>query len=182
VITVLHGGQTGADRGAHEAAVECGWLVAGYKPHNSRDERGPIPEAVARCLWPCDKPGFGARTEANVRCCDALLVVVPRGENPRATPGTAKTIELAEKFHKRRMIVDPGFPAGPIAAWIWRDLLALRTLPLPLDTRSLDPVPARLMVAGPRESKWSGAELATVEILRKVAVELRALNGDRRST
>jgi hypothetical protein len=181
VITVLHGGQTGADRGAHEAAIENGWLVAGYMPRDGRDERGPIPDAVARRLWPCEKPGFSARTEANVRCCDALLVVVPRALDPRATPGTAKTIDLAEKFHKRRMIVDSSFPAGTIATWIWRELLALRTLPLPLDTRGCDPVPSRLMVAGPRESKWNGAQAATVEVLRNVAAELRALNGDRRS-
>jgi hypothetical protein len=141
-----------------------------------RDELGPIPPDVARCLQPHEKTSYVARTEANIRNCDALLVVVPDADDPRATPGTKKTLDLATDRHLRRMIVDPSFAPRPIAEWIWRDLLALRTLPLPLETRSLDPVRVRLMIAGPRESKWSGARVETAGLLRRVALELQEIN------
>lgn len=182
MITVIHGGQTGTDRGAHAAAIDNGWLVAGYMPRNARDERGPIPPGVARYLRPHEKTNYAARTEANVRSCDALLVVVPNAEDPRATPGTAYTLDLAERLYKRRMIVDPRLPARVIADWIWRDLLALRTLPLPLETRGHDPLSPRLMVAGPRESKWQLARLETADLLRRVAAELQAINAGATST
>ena len=38
MITITHGGQTGVDRGAHEAAIDNGWRVAGYMPRDQRDE------------------------------------------------------------------------------------------------------------------------------------------------
>jgi len=172
---VVHGGQTGVDRGAHEASIDNGWLVAGYMPGNVRDERGPIPPEVARHLRPHEKTSYAARTEANVRASDALLAVVRDADDPLATPGTAKTIDLAADRHLRRMIVDPSWDARIIAAWIWRDLLALRTLPLALETRSLDPISVRLMVAGPRESKWTGARVETAGLLRRVCAELRTI-------
>ncbi|HSX21410.1 MAG TPA: putative molybdenum carrier protein, partial [Gaiellaceae bacterium] len=67
MITIVHGGQTGVDRGAHEAAIDNGWRVAGYMPRDGRDELGPIPPDVARFLVAHEKAGYGARTEANVR-------------------------------------------------------------------------------------------------------------------
>jgi hypothetical protein len=193
------------DRGAHEAAIDNGWLVDGYMPRDARDERGPIPPDVARFLRAHAKTNYAARTEANVRSSNALLVVVRNSDDPRATPGTTRTIDLAVERHMRRMIVDPSFHARSIATWIWRDLLLLRTLPspfetrpiaawiwrdlrtlpLPFETRSLDPVTIRLMVAGPRESKWTGARVETAELLRRVALELReiktAMTSDRRT-
>lgn len=39
LITIIHGGQSGADRGAHEAAISNGWNVTGYMPRDCRDER-----------------------------------------------------------------------------------------------------------------------------------------------
>lgn len=176
MITVLHGGQTGVDRGAHEAAIDNGWLVAGYMPREARDERGLIPEEVARFLQRHEKAGYGPRTDANVRACDALLVIVQDERDPRSTPGTAKTIDLATSLYKRRQIVDPRHSPKKIAEWIWRDLLALRTLPLPLEARTFDPVPTRLMVAGPRVSKWKDAQAETAIFLRRVGYELRVIN------
>jgi hypothetical protein len=175
MITIVHGGQTGVDRGAHEAALDNGWLVAGYMPRDGRDELGKIPEGVARFLTPHEKTSYAARTEANVRSCDALLVVVRDADDPRATPGTAKTIDLAASLHKRRMIVDPTEDAAMIARWIWSDLLKIFVavqMQLPLETRRLDPVPTRLLVAGPRESKWTGARAETAALIRRIGLAL----------
>lgn len=174
MITIVHGGQTGVDRGGHEAALDNGWRVAGYMPRDGRDELGKIPDAVARFLTPHEKTNYVARTEANVQMANAALIIVHNADDPRVTPGTAKTIDLAAGRHMRRLIVDPTFDAERIARWIWSDLLMMmRTLPLPLlGGEALDPVPTRLLVAGPRESKWSGARAETAGLLRRVARSL----------
>ena len=168
MITLLHGGQTGADRGAHEAAIENGWRVSGYMPSDQRDELGPIPEAVARFLVPHDKASYAARTEANVASASAALIVVRDAADPRATPGTAMTIDLAAQRHLLCKIVDPTTDAALIARWIWSALLVPRPLMLPLDGLMLDPAPT-LLVAGPRESKWRGARVETAALLGRIA-------------
>lgn len=171
MITILHGGQTGVDRGAHEGALDNGWLVAGYMTRERRDEKGAIPPDVARFLMPHDKTSYAGRTEANVRSCTAVLIVVKDANYPRASPGTAKTIDLAEKYSVRRMIVDPSFDARRVARWIWYDLMKIQ-LPLNLETHAADPIPTRLLVAGPRESKWPAARIETAGFLRRVALTL----------
>ena len=173
MITVVHGGQTGVDRGAHEAALDSGWPLTGFMPRDGRDEFGKIPDAVARFLTPHTKTGYGARTEANVQTANAALIVVNDAADPRATPGTAKTIALAADRRLRRMIVDPSWDPAVIARWIWCDLLMMtKTLPLPLLGLQSDPAPTRLLVAGPRESLWQGAQAETAGLLRRVAQAL----------
>jgi hypothetical protein len=179
MITIVHGGQTGVDRGAHEAAIDNGWLVAGYMPRDGRDELGRIPPDVARFLTPHEKTNYAARTEANVRASAAALIVVRDADDPRTTPGTAKTIDLAASRQLRPMIVDPKTDAAQIARWIWNDVLVIGT-PLQLEMPGLvagtvilpDPVPTKLLVAGPRESKWPGARDLTAALLRRVALAL----------
>lgn len=171
MITVIHGGQTGVDRGAHEGAYDNGWRIAGYMPRNGRDELGQIPQDVRRFLVPHDKPGLGARTEANVRTVAATLIVVRDSHDPRATPGTAKTLDLAALRHLPRLIVDPTIDPTRVARWIWNGLLALGTLPLPLETPlgdQHDAPPPRILITGPRESKWQGARSETAALLRRI--------------
>ncbi len=178
MITLVHGGQTGVDRGAHYAAIDNGWRVTGYMPRGCRDEYGPIPPDVAQHLIEHDKSAYAARTAANVRSSDALLVVVRDRDDPRATPGTALTLDLAAELPKRQMVVDPTDDAGKIARWIWQLSCVLRELSLPLEGVP-DPVPVRLMVAGPRESKWPEARVETAGLLRRVGLELRGIAAGR---
>lgn len=168
MITIVHGGQTGVDRGAHDGAIDNGWSVAGYMPRDARDELGLIPEAIARFLVPHDKASYAARTEANVASASAALIVVPDAADPRVTPGTAMTIDLAAQRHLLCKIVDPTTSAVLIARWIWSDLLVPRPLMLPLDGLTLDPAPT-LLVAGPRESKWRSARAETAALLGRIA-------------
>ena len=172
MITIVHGGQTGVDRGGHDGAIDNGWCVSGYMPSDARDELGPIPQDVARFLVPHDKARYSARTEANVASVNAALIVVRDANDPRTTPGTAMTIDLAARRHLPRKIVDPTSDAAQIALWIWSDLLMSRTLMLPLDGLKLDPAPTRLLVAGPRESKWSGARGETKALLGRIALAI----------
>lgn len=172
MITIVHGGQTGVDRGAHEAAIDNGWKVAGYMTRDQRDELGQIPPAVARCLVAIDKTSYTARTGANVRTATAALIVVRDEDDPRATPGTAQTIDLVVARRMRRKIVGPQHDATVIAHWIWNDLLMMSMLTLPIITQVLDPVPTRLLVAGPRESKWRNARIEAAGLLRRIGLAL----------
>jgi hypothetical protein len=141
-------------------------------PRDQRDELGKIPHDVARFLTPHESNAYAARTEANVQAANAALIIVCDADDPRKTPGTATTLDLAAERRLRRMIVDPADDAALIARWIWNNLLKVQ-LRLPLDT--CDPVPAKLLVAGPRESKWPGARVETAALLRRVALALTAL-------
>jgi hypothetical protein len=158
------------DRGAHEGAIANGWRVTGYMPSDARDECGPIPQDVARFLVPHDRAGYAARTAANIRSVNAVLIVVRDANNPRQTPGTTMTIDLAAQRHLPCKVVDPTTDAKQIARWIWTDLLMLRTLMLPLDGFRIEPALMRLLVAGPRESKWPGACVETASLLRRIAI------------
>ena len=169
MITLVHGGQTGVDRGAHRGAIASGWSVSGYMPSDRRDERGAIPADVARFLLPHDRNGYGARTEANVQSVNAALLIVRDRALPRETPGTAKTIDLVTRRHLPCKIVDMSEDPEALAHWIWSDLLMLRTQMLPLQGLQLQPAPMRLLVAGPRESKWGAAEAAATELLAGIA-------------
>lgn len=168
----MHGGQTGVDRGGHEGAIANGWRVWGYMPSDARDELGPIPEAVAKLLVRHESPSYAARTEANVRIVNAVLIVVSDADDARRTPGTAKTIDLAKRRGLPCKIVDSTTDAAVIALWIWSDLLMMRTLMLPIDGLRLEPAPLRLLVAGPRESKWRGAQAETVAFLRRIGLAI----------
>jgi hypothetical protein len=172
MITIIHGGQTGTDRGAHEAAIGSGWSVAGYMPRDRRDELGTIPEEVARFLTAHEKTSYAARTAANVRAATAALLVVREAGDPRETPGTAMTLEMAEERRLRCLVVDPSGDPATIARWIWTTLLVTRRQQLSLLDQSLDLTPAGLLVAGPRESKWPGACVQTRVLLCRVAVAL----------
>jgi hypothetical protein len=170
MITIVHGGQTGVDRGAHEGALANGWRIAGYMPRNGRDELGAIPKAVTQFLTLHDQPGFAARTEANVRTAATALIVVRDKDDPRVTPGTAKTLDLAVLHRLPLKIIDPNADPTKIARWIWDVLLAPGTLSLPLEGPTTnEPAPSRVLVAGPRESKWPGARFETVALLRRIA-------------
>lgn len=182
MITIVHGGQTGVDRGAHDTAVEHGWRIMGYMPRDGRDELGPIPLEVARYLIPHASTIYAARTAANVAMATAILIVVRDSTNPRATPGTAKTIDRARDRGVIPVVVDPSCDERAIARWLHSELIAPWPVALllpgiqgPEDT----PAPARLLVAGPRESRWGGAHAETCMLLRRIAPhETRSSLGD----
>ena len=159
------------DRGAHGAALDSAWGITGYMPRDGRDELGKIPQDVSRFLVLHDKPGLAARTDANVRAAAAALIIVRRADDPQVTPGTAQTLDLVTLRHLPQMIADPATDPTKIARWIWDTLLAHRTLMLPLGALPREDSP-RLLVAGPRESKWPGARIVTLTLLCQAAHSL----------
>lgn len=174
MITVIHGGQTGVDRGAHDGAIANGWEIAGYMPRNCCDELGPIPDAVARHLRE-SAGGYAERTEANVRVSDALLVVVPDARVPMSTPGTAWTITYARDRRLPVKVVDPHGAIAEVAAWIsaaWRVVATSRAQVTLFASEASRSSGLRLMIAGPRARRWSSGRGETSRLLRDLAVSL----------
>lgn len=160
-LCIIHGGQTGVDRGAWKGARDARCPVSGVMPKDGADEFGAIPREVAVSMTRCPTPGLRARTLANIGFVDALLVVVEDAQDPYATPGTRMTLEEARYRKKElpRRVVDRTFMYEEVATWV-SELIRERAAP----TAAFS-----LMVAGPRQSKWRAGEDVAAAFVRAIA-------------
>lgn len=71
---IVSGGQTGADRAAHDVARELGLEVGGWVPRGRRAEDGAIPERYTG-LVETESEDYEERTRRNVRDSDATLIL-----------------------------------------------------------------------------------------------------------
>jgi hypothetical protein len=134
---IISGGQTGADRGGLDAAIELGIPHGGWCPKGRRAEDGPIPPRYR--LRETPSSDYPERTEQNVLAAQGTVVFTfgrPEG-------GSALTIRLAERHEKPVIHVDlkklaPAEAAGRLRAWIAKHGISI------------------LNVAGSRESKAAG--------------------------
>lgn len=132
---IISGGQTGADRGALDAAFDLGLEHGGFCPRGRRAEDGVIPARYQ--LSELASAKYAPRTAANVRAADATLLIT-RG---RKTGGSALTARLAEKSGRPFLHIDLArepHPEHRIATWL------------------ADHAVEVLNVAGPRESGCPG--------------------------
>jgi hypothetical protein len=148
---IVSGGQTGADRGALDAALWAGVSHGGWCPAGRRAEDGPIPERYQ--LTETAENDYIVRTEANVRDSDATIVLTFGA----AIGGSAATIGLTRQ-HARPVLpldialLDDDTAAAQIRRWLAEQDLA--------DGLTLN-------VAGSRESTNPGlAERARQIVLR----------------
>jgi len=149
VLKIVSGGQTGVDRAALDAGLECGIAVGGWCPVGRRAEDGTIP--VRYPLVELDSIEYAARTEKNVVDSDATLVL-NRGV---LANGTALTVKLAREHRKPYLVVQLDGKAYPcdVAEWI-------REMGITV-----------LNIAGPRESKCPGIYESALQFLRRVLQE-----------
>lgn len=149
VRKVISGHQTGADRGAIDAAIELGLEVGGWVPAGYRDETGQIP----RRYWPHVQVtlarSYTVRTELNVDESDATLVL-SLGELWDDS-GSLLTLRTATKRRRPNLWNRIGV-ATPSRVREWIDRHRIRTL----------------NVAGPRESSEPGIYQATKDFLTLV--------------
>lgn len=94
-ITIVSGGQTGADRAALDFALEFGLAHAGWCPRGRLAEDGPIDERYDLTETPSRR--YNQRTEWNIRDSDATVVF---SVTHNVSGGTALTLALARRMGK----------------------------------------------------------------------------------
>ena len=145
VQVILSGGQTGADRGGLEAAIELGLKHGGWIPKGRRAEDGCVPERYN--MREHDSPMYELRTEWNVRGADATVIFCygrPRG-------GSALTVRLCVQHRVPYLVLDLEESD--------RDIITM--LRIWLNGAN----PTWLNVAGTRESKHPGIEDRVKQLL-----------------
>jgi hypothetical protein len=146
--TIIHGGQTGVDRGAWLGAREAKLPVDGFAPRDLRDERGPIPADVVANMR-TSEGSFATRTRENVYLSHGVVLVAK--DRRVSTPGTRLTHRLAQK--REWVIVDGAHEHNE---WMLRAFIAR----LHKATGG-----TRIMIAGPRASRWTGGEQRAREVV-----------------
>ena len=99
---IISGGQTGADQGALDAAIELGIEHGGWIPKGRLTEDGPLPEKYHLTEMPT--ASYPKRTEKNVEDSDGT-VIFTRGP---LSGGSKLTAELAKKHGKPWLHIDLG--------------------------------------------------------------------------
>jgi hypothetical protein len=94
-ITIISGGQTGADRAALDFAIANGFAQGGWCPRNRRAEDGEIPPCYS--LQETPSKHYSQRTEWNIRDSDATVVFSMKSH---LTGGTRLTYELGQRLAK----------------------------------------------------------------------------------
>ncbi|MEO0444582.1 MAG: putative molybdenum carrier protein [Verrucomicrobiota bacterium] len=137
MITIVSGGQTGVDLGALDAALEAQAPCGGWCPTGRINELGVIPEHYP--LKELKKGGYFLRTVQNIIDSDGTLILY-FGE---IEGGTEETLFRCIKQKRPYQLIDA------------QETSEDRSIQLVLSFVKRHRI-ARLNVAGPRGSKWSG--------------------------
>jgi hypothetical protein len=155
---IVSGGQTGADRGALDFAIEHGYTHGGWATSGRKAEDGTVP--LKYQLTALAEGGYRQRTRRNVEDSDGTLIV-NIGE---VDGGTLATQTFAEQMRKPYLVVQLDLGtieeiAARVFGWLRQNVI---------DT---------LNVAGPRESKRPGIYSLTVKLLQAVDDANRSSSG-----
>ncbi len=100
ILKIVSGGQTGADRGALDAAIQVGLAHGGWVPKGRLAEDGRIPDRYDLKEMPTGS--YEARTEQNVLDSDGTLVL----SHGDLAGGSKLTLELARKHDRPHLHID----------------------------------------------------------------------------
>jgi len=151
-ITIVSGGQTGADRTALDFAIEHGIPHGGWCPRGRLAEDGPIDPRYELRETPSRR--YAQRTEWNIRDSDVTIVLSIAAE---LGGGSALTIELAHELGKPCLHI--ARDAGEAASTVGHS--ADRLLAFLGEHRV-----RRLNVAGPRASQEPAVAAFVRDVLR----------------
>ena len=160
IAKIISGGQTGADRGGLDAAIDSAVPHGGWCPKGRISEDGVIPAHYN--LVETKSTAYPVRTEANI--VDAHCTVVFTFGKP--TGGSKKTMALAEKHQRPCLCLDLSIMTDEAAArgvleWLSPGGLIWPGMAVP------QPNPV-LNVAGSRESKAPGIQRRVRDVMRMV--------------
>ena len=97
---IISGGQTGADRGALDAAISQEFPYGGAVPAGRKSESGPLP--LSYMMEELASEHYPDRTEKNVRDADATLIL----SHGNLSGGSALTEKIADRLVKPCLHVD----------------------------------------------------------------------------
>lgn len=146
--TIISGAQTGADRGGLLGAHDLGLKRGGWAPAGWRAEDGVVPEWFRTGMMVSPSSAYNVRTRANVEAgCGTLIPSL--GPLPHNS-GSLLTASFARRLGKPCLHVElPWGNVGSLRILEWLERHLIRTL----------------NVAGPRESREPGIQVATHEAL-----------------
>ena len=160
IAKIISGGQTGADRGGLDAAIDSAVPHGGWCPKGRISEEGVIPAHYN--LVETKSTAYPTRTEANI--VDAHCTVVFTFGKP--TGGSKKTVALAEKHQRSCLCLDLSILTDEAAAREILEWLSPGGLTMPgLVVPPPNPV---VNVAGSRESKAPGIHQRVRDVMRIV--------------
>lgn len=146
LVAIVSGGQTGADRGGLQAAIDLDLGWGGWAPKGWRAEDGEIPLVFRDRMKLTSSADYGMRTRLNVQDSDGTLIVSFGEKLTGGSEFTQKTCERMNKSHLHLVLPECGKTRIPEAVragvleWIEKAKISI------------------LNVAGPRESKESGLQ------------------------
>ena len=153
LTAIISGGQTGADRGGLQAAIDLGIGWGGWAPAVWRAEDGQIPEIYRERMKCTSSSDYGMRTRLNVQDSDGTLIISFAEKLTGGSEFTVKTCERQDKAHLHLVLPDRGRSMVPdevragVLEWIDKARISV------------------LNVAGPRESKEAGLQQAVRDVL-----------------
>lgn len=155
VLVIIHSGQTGVERGAHDGAVAAGLVATGFMPIDNRDELGHVPPAVARCLMPCFERGARQALRANLEIASAVLCIVPTAAHVESVTAMPWLLQAVRVKRLGLLVCDGHSNTDEVASW---------ALGIP-DTCGSQ----RLMVTGPRGTRWPDGERVARRLVHAIA-------------
>jgi CheY-like chemotaxis protein len=166
-LIIMHSGQSGVERGADRAARTVGFPIEGFCGFEQRDEIGPLPPEIRSDLIPCARKGTRSAARATLERATALIIAVPDRAEASTYTGIEPLRRMARAIGVPHWIVDPNTDLDEIAT-------GLRAF-------QYDSAPLRVMVTGPRLTRWGHGErfgfrlvghlsLAPVVVGRKILV------------
>lgn len=158
VKCIISGGQTGADRGALEAARDLGLRRGGWAPAGWRAEDGVIPVEYRLNMLESASSAYPVRTRANVEASGGTLILSFGALTEES--GSMLTARLARRVLKPLLHIELPRLCGPTQFQTERVRGWLRY-------RCIE----TLNVAGPRESREPGIQAATRAALVQILGE-----------
>jgi hypothetical protein len=156
MFVIVHSGQTGVERGAHDGAVSAGFKVMGFMASNRRDELGLVPPRIAAHLAPSVEAGPRSAVKANLAIADAVMLVVPDADVAEQFPAIDWIVKGARSLRLPMLICDAHTNIQRILGWssIVRG----------------DRADLRLLVTGPRATRWPVGEGVARRLVRSLGV------------